>query len=146
MLGSLSHDEKLRLLAAADVFVFPSTEITEAFGVSQLEAMVVGCPVVATNLPTGVTDVSVDGRTALVVEPNDAEALAAAIGRVCDDRVLAERLASNARRRVQQNFTIKKMVERNATLIAQVLFESPDAMSGGCIKQPPSTAVFDKGE
>src|SRR5690606_7166741 len=74
--GALSAAEKSRLLLAIDVFAFPSTEITEAFGVSQLEAMLHGTAVVASNLPTGVTDVAIDEVTALLAEPGNADQLA----------------------------------------------------------------------
>lgn len=146
LLGALSHEEKLRLLAAADVFAFPSTEITEAFGVSQLEAMAVGCPVVATNLPTGVTDVSVNEKTALLVPPGDARALADAIGRLLNDRALAERLAGEARQRVAENYTIARMVERNIALIAEVLAEEPLVASERRIVPRATTAAFGDGE
>lgn len=103
--GTISHAEKLRLLAAIDVFAFPSTEITEAFGISQLEAMAVGAPVVATDLPTGVTDIAVHDYTALVVAPSDHVALAAALLRIITDRELSQRLSANAKIRVEAVYT-----------------------------------------
>lgn len=103
-LGEVSMADKLKLLACSDVFAFPSTEITEAFGISQLEAMAVGTPVVATNLPTGVTDVSIDGETALLARVGDATDLAEKIKRLLDDRGLAASLAERAKHHVTESF------------------------------------------
>ncbi|MCP8881915.1 glycosyltransferase [Devosia sp. XJ19-1] len=102
-LGHVDHREKIRLLAALDVFVFPSTEITEAFGISQMEAMLCGAPVVASNLPTGVTDVAIDGHTALLAPPNDSISLAEKIRKLIEDRSLAARLAEAGRMHVLSN-------------------------------------------
>lgn len=119
--GALDHAEKLRLLAASDVFAFPSTDRTEAFGIAQLEAMALGVPVVATDLPTGVTDVAVHGRTALVVPPNDPDALARALARLLADHDLAARLAGNAREALLSRFRSDLTVVQAAAIIEEAL-------------------------
>lgn len=119
--GLVDHQEKLALLRAIDVFAFPSTEITEAFGVSQLEAMAIGAPVVATDLPTGVTDVAVDGETALTVPTSNAQALANAIQRLAGDKELATTLSAEARRRVHAKFNNEAVSTETARLIESVL-------------------------
>ena len=116
-LGMITHREKLRMLSAIDVFAFPSTEITEAFGVSQVEAMAVGAPVVATDLPTGVTDVAQSGQTALVVAPGHPDELADAIRTLIQDRALAARLAVSARGFVESNLAKEVVTARAAAVI-----------------------------
>jgi rhamnosyl/mannosyltransferase len=111
-LESISHEEKLRLLAAIDVFAFPSNEITEAFGLSQVEAMICGVPVVATDLPTGVTDVSIDGVTALLAKPGDPVSFAACVRRMLADPALARGLAEKAKVHVVENLTADKVSAR----------------------------------
>lgn len=96
-LGKIDEASKLRLLAAIDVFAFPSTEITEAFGVSQMEAMLCGVPVVATDLPTGVTDVAIHNETALLAIPGNHESLRSMIAGILDERDLATRLGTAGR-------------------------------------------------
>ncbi len=118
-LGSISHGEKLRLLAAADVFAFPSTEKTEAFGISQVEAMALNLPVVATNLPTGVTDVSRQGETAVVVEPRDPVALQGAITSLLADGTTRAKLVASAYRNVSENLSNVLLVDRTVTAIEQ---------------------------
>ncbi|EIZ81190.1 putative glycosyltransferase [Novosphingobium sp. Rr 2-17] len=119
--GGVTHEKKLEILAAIDVFAFPSTENTEAFGISQLEAMVVGVPVVASNLPTGVTDLAVDGETALLVEPGNVESLKEGLVRMLARPDMARRLADGAKRSSQERFTIKAMTHSNRELVESIL-------------------------
>ncbi|WP_346911896.1 glycosyltransferase [uncultured Roseibium sp.] len=102
-LGRVSHEEKLELFASIDAFVFPSTEITEAFGISQIEAMFCKTPVVSSNLPTGVTDVAIDGRTAILAEPGDVESLREKIRIVIEDADLSARLRQAGHEHVAAN-------------------------------------------
>ncbi|WGM31825.1 glycosyltransferase [Brevundimonas sp. NIBR11] len=122
--GALNHADKLRLLSAIDVFAFPSTENTEAFGVSQLEAMQVGAVVVASDLPTGVTDISIDEETALVARPGDPEDLARQLTRVLTDRDLANRLRTNAAAHVERTFS-EPAVLTELDRLTRVALQSP---------------------
>lgn len=70
------------LLAAADVFVFPS--LFEGLGGSVIEAMAMGLPVVASDLPA-VREVVDPGRSAVLVPPRDAPRLAGAVAGLLDD-------------------------------------------------------------
>jgi glycosyltransferase involved in cell wall biosynthesis len=88
-------------LAAADVVAAPSKQApdgwVEAQGLTVVEAMAVGTPVVATR-SGGVGDAVVDGETGLLVDEGSPAALAAAIARLATDRALAERCAAAGRR------------------------------------------------
>lgn len=97
-LGQLSDDDLSRFYAAIDVLVLPSTDWTESFGMVQIEAMLHGTPVVASDLPGVSEPVTVTGG-GLLVRPSDANALAVAISEVLsvperyqpDQQVIAER-------------------------------------------------------
>lgn len=95
--------------AAADVFVLPAVERSEAFGLVQLEAMSAGLPVINTRIPSGVPFVSMDGESGLTVPPRDAPALADALARLLDDEPLRARLARGARARVAAEFSLERM-------------------------------------
>ena len=101
--SGISDDELASLYAQAEVAVVPS--LYEGFSLPAIEAMACGVPLVATTggaLPEVVGD---DGETALLVTPDDPEALAGAIRRIFDDRELAGRLGEGGRRRVLGRFT-----------------------------------------
>ena len=93
-LGRVSDPERAAVLHACDVFCLPSTTSAEAFGISQVEAQLCGKPVIASRLDTGVTDVAIDGVTALCFEPGNPADLARVIGRICGDPLLANRIAA----------------------------------------------------
>jgi glycosyltransferase involved in cell wall biosynthesis len=59
--------------------VFASSSIREGFGNVLVEALACGCPVVATDCPSGPAEILGDGRYGRLVAPSDAEALAAAL-------------------------------------------------------------------
>ena len=114
-------DEGIRqLYRACDVFVLPSTERTEAFGLVQVEAMASGLPVVSTDLPTGVPWVNEHGVTGLVVPPADAAALAGGLGRLLGDPALRATLGQAGRRRAVERFAQRRMVDRFVEIMESV--------------------------
>jgi glycosyltransferase involved in cell wall biosynthesis len=86
----------------ADVLALPSH--SEGSPLVLLEAMAAGVPVVATRVG-GVPEMVSDGESALLVEPRDARALAAALGRVLKDGGLARALAAKASARAAEHFS-----------------------------------------
>ncbi|MBP0963765.1 MAG: glycosyltransferase [Oscillospiraceae bacterium] len=107
----LSDEELKNAFADCDIFVLPSIEKSEAFGIVQLEAMICGKPVINTDLKTSVPLVSIDGETGLTVKAGDSEEMASAINRLIEDNSLRERFGKNAKRRVLEHFDIKIMTE-----------------------------------
>jgi glycosyltransferase involved in cell wall biosynthesis len=116
-LGKINDRDKLKMLSSIDVFAFPSTEITEAFGVSQLEAMLCGAPVVATDLPTGVTDVAIHEKTALLAAHGSVSSLVEQIARMLNDRVLAQALAIGGREHVLANMNESVVARQTCDVI-----------------------------
>ena len=88
-LGEQPDSAVLALYHAADIFVLPSTNRAETFGIVQLEAMACGRPVICTELGTGTSYVNQNDVTGLVVPSNDAPALAAAVRRLLADAAAA---------------------------------------------------------
>jgi glycosyltransferase involved in cell wall biosynthesis len=98
--------------AACDVFVLPSIQRSEAFGIALVEAMASGRAVVSTELGTGTSWVNQNGVTGLVVPPADSVALAAALGVMLKDDSIRARMGEEARRRVVAEFTEEAMLTR----------------------------------
>ena len=94
----------------ADLFVLPSINEAEAFGVVQLEAMANGLPVINTNLESGVPFVSLNDYSGITVRPKDIVALKTAIEKMIVNKKLYEICSSNALERVKI-FSREKMVE-----------------------------------
>jgi glycosyltransferase involved in cell wall biosynthesis len=97
--SGISDDELAELIASAEVAVVPS--LYEGFSLPAVEHMASGTPLIATR--TGALP-EVVGDAAVLVEPGDAEELAAALGRLLDSPQERERLAGVALRRVQERF------------------------------------------
>ncbi len=118
--SGLSDEDVRRLYRACDVFVLPSTERTEAFGLVQVEAMASGLPVVSTDLPTGVPWVNEHEVTGLVVRRDDAGALAAGLQRLLADPALRATLGQAGRRRAIERFAVGRMLEDFIAIVASV--------------------------
>ena len=111
-LGTLDDDEVTALYHAADVFVLPSTNRAETFGIVQLEAMAGGLPVICTELGTGTSYVNQHEITGLVIPPNDPEALASAIQRLLASPELRARMGAAGQQRVAQAFSHDAMLQQ----------------------------------
>lgn len=109
-----------RILAAyraADIFVLPSR--FESFPRVLLEAMASGLPVVATRVG-GVPEATIEGQNALLVAPDDADGLAAALRTLAFDPALRERFAKASRRRAEE-FSWTRLIPRYQSLFDDVL-------------------------
>jgi glycosyltransferase involved in cell wall biosynthesis len=96
-------------LRRADVYAQPSR--WEGFGLAVLEAMVCGLPVVATDV-SSLPELVADGATGVLVEPDDARALAAGI-----ERAFAEPGMGDAgHERARASFSVAAMADRTAAL------------------------------
>jgi glycosyltransferase involved in cell wall biosynthesis len=97
------------LNAMFDIAVLPSD--FEGMGRVLLEAMVMGKAVVASNVG-GIPDIVDDGETGILVPAGDVNALAEAIGRLCHDVSLRERMGEAGYRKITQQFSSETMVEQ----------------------------------
>ena len=118
--GAKSQLEVRQRLAAANVFVLPST-IDPDGGMDNLptvimEAMATGLPVVSTKI-AGIPEMVVEGETGFLVQPGDAIGLAAAIEKLIDDYLLAQRFGHVGYERAQELFSIEKNVRELRALL-----------------------------
>ncbi len=110
--------------ACADVFA--SASDTETFGMTFVEAMRMGCPVVGVRR-LGPKEIIEDGKTGLLVEPGNPSELAGAIDRLLSDKKLRERMG-DAGRRTAMRYTIEasvgQMMKIYDRLLERRVFES----------------------
>jgi glycosyltransferase involved in cell wall biosynthesis len=113
-LGAVPEEIVRERLEQAHVFVLAS--LAEPLGVVLMEAMAMSMPVVATDAG-GVPELIENGVDGILVEPGDANALAAAIMRVMEDSLLAVRLSQASRSKIVESFSH----HRSARVIADLL-------------------------
>jgi Glycosyl transferases group 1/Glycosyltransferase Family 4 len=104
-----------RDLSAASVFVYRSD--MEGLGSGVLAAMAAGVPVVASNVG-GLPEVVESGKTGFLVGDGD---FATPVRRLLEDRALATRMSQAARARVQQEFSVERMVAETVSAYHKVL-------------------------
>jgi glycosyltransferase involved in cell wall biosynthesis len=95
------------ILGAIDILVVPS--LREGFPMITLEAMAMAKPIIATNID-GITEQITDGINGILTPPKDSSAIAQAIIRLINDRESGRKLGLAARKRVEQEFSVEKMV------------------------------------
>jgi len=109
-----------RILSLFNIFVMPSLD--EGFGLSGMEAQVVGLPVVASDVG-GIPTFVQHEKTGLLVPPGDVDKLAEAIIRIMEDQELARRLGQQAREFIHQNFSSVVMADKTLAMYEHVLSE-----------------------
>jgi glycosyltransferase involved in cell wall biosynthesis len=107
VLGRLDEDATLEALQDADVFVLPSR--AEGLPLALLEAMSCGAACIASGTD-GMLEAVEDGRTGLLVPPQDPDALARALRRLIDDANLRNSLGRAARVAAVERFSLSSMV------------------------------------
>ena len=112
--------DKWALLAAADVFVFPSEWEMEGFGLVMTEAASIGKPVIGSDLGP-LPEVIEHGITGLVVAPGDPDALGAAIAELLADPERAQTMGEAGRRRTREHFTATAVGERTRAALLEHL-------------------------
>lgn len=104
--------------AALDLYVAPQR--WEGFGLTPIEAMATGCPVVATRV--GAFDQLVlDGDTGTLVAPDDIPALATAINAALSDENRLTQWRANARAHVERDFSIAREADALIEIYEQLL-------------------------
>jgi glycosyltransferase involved in cell wall biosynthesis len=101
-------------LRRADLLVHPAR--WEGFGLALLEAMLASKPVVATNV-SSIPEIVADGETGLLVPPDDAPALAAAVIRALDE---PGGYGEQGRARAESEFSVARMADRTLALYERV--------------------------
>jgi glycosyltransferase involved in cell wall biosynthesis len=111
--GHVSREQLFESYRTATVAVFPS--YAEAFAIAPLEAMACGCPTIYSLRGSG-PELLNPGTEGLLVDPDDPRSIADAALQVLRDRSFARKLGEFGRQRVQQMFSIDRLLELNIGL------------------------------
>lgn len=120
--------------SAADVFI--TAPWYEPFGITPLESMACGTPVIGSNVG-GVKFSVADGETGYLVPPNQPDAIADRLSHLYAHPILMEKLSKQAIRRANDHFTWQSVADSMATLYQSILIDQSGALD--------STAVIDRG-
>lgn len=125
--AEVSDDELIGYFKECDVFVLPSLQRSEAFGLVQIEAMAFGRPVINTKLPSGVPYVSLHGETGVTVEPGNAAELAEAMQYLAEHPAERCQMGERARARMDEQFRMDKMLKRVLRLYEEFVERGEDS-------------------
>jgi glycosyltransferase involved in cell wall biosynthesis len=117
-LGHVKQVDMPEFLDSIDMLAVPSR--AESFGVSSVEAMACGVPVVASSVG-GNIEVLDSGRCGVLVEPEDSGKLADAVVKLALDEKERRRLSEAGRKRVIENYEIGRCTEMQLGLYKRVL-------------------------
>ncbi|MBE9502220.1 MAG: glycosyltransferase family 4 protein [Dehalococcoidia bacterium] len=116
--GKVGLEELVEHYSRAEVAVVPS--LYEGFGLPAAEAMACGLPVIATTAGA-LPEVVEDGKSGILVPPQDAHALAKAIEQLLNDEQLRRVMGEEGRKRVQTHFTWEQAAKKTLEVYQEVL-------------------------
>lgn len=111
LMGPIQNNQVPVFLKQQDVFVVPSRDESESFGVAAVEAQACGLPVVASDVG-GLPEVVSDGITGLIVPKEDPVALSHAIEKICLNDELRRNMSTSARERVIEKYNWSKNLDQ----------------------------------
>ncbi|MEB3196894.1 MAG: glycosyltransferase family 4 protein [Candidatus Sericytochromatia bacterium] len=122
LLGRLDRATLFAVMQAADALLMPSS--LETFGLVAAEAMWCGTPVIATQAPP-FTEYLEDGRTGILVPPDDAPALASALARLGAFPAWADALREASQAHIRQHFSLAATLTANEALYERLRENTP---------------------
>ena len=121
LLGSLSDEDVVKLYQTCDLVVLPALatpDDVEGFGIVLLEAAAAGKPVIATRAG-GIPDAVEQGKSGLLVDAGDYQALRQATVDLLSDEQKRLRMGSHARQRLSEHFTWEKILPSYETALGR---------------------------
>ena len=116
-LGNIPNHELPQILNAHELFILPS--LLEGMPKTLLEAMACGLPVIGTNVE-GIKEVIRHGGNGILCN-TDSISIREAIISVMEDEGLRETLGNNARKTIEERFSLEKLIDRELELYSQLV-------------------------
>jgi phosphatidylinositol alpha-1,6-mannosyltransferase len=121
LLGSLSNDDVVKLYQTCDLVVLPALatpDDVEGFGIVLLEAAAAGKPVIATRAG-GIPDAVEQGKSGLLVDAGDYDALSQATVNLLSDEKQRQMMGAYAQKRLSEHFTWEKILPLYETALGR---------------------------
>jgi glycosyltransferase involved in cell wall biosynthesis len=138
--GQLTGDDLVEAYRRARALVLPSVTEAESFGMTLIEAMACGRPVIGSDIG-GIPYVIDHEQNGLLVPPRDVPALASACRRLLQDDALCARLGQNGRRSTETIYAWPKLMVNYQQLFLEILFPTSPGLNG---HHDPMSANFPK--
>lgn len=122
VVNGISDEALAALLASAEIMCVPS--LYEGFSLPTVEAMSCGTPVVASRAGALPEVVGEDGQCAILVEPGDAEALAAAVRELLESPEKRARIGAAGRQRALDRYSWRSVAEATTAVYAEAITRS----------------------
>jgi glycosyltransferase involved in cell wall biosynthesis len=121
--GHVIESLKMKLLKNCELFVFPSNSRSEAFGISILEAMSFGKPIISCEIGTATSFLNIHNRTGFVIKPNDSLLLSKKINFLLDPKniKIKKYFSKEALLRFKKKFSSKLMADKYYVAYKEVL-------------------------
>jgi glycosyltransferase involved in cell wall biosynthesis len=108
--GNVPFDQVPKYQNMLDIYLAPSTDDSESFGVGILEASACGKPVIVSNIG-GLPEVVIDNHTGFMVPPNNPQVLAEKIEVLVIDKKTRLQFGENGRRFVEEQYNYDKITD-----------------------------------
>lgn len=116
--GYANREQLVNVLPQYDVFSLVS--VGDSFGIAYIEAMSAGLPIICARAG-GPQEIVVDGETGVFAEPNDLQDTVRVIKYCIDNPQMMERMGRNARKRVEQYYSISSVARQHIQLYERCL-------------------------
>lgn len=116
-LGNIPNHELPKILNEHELFILPS--LWEGMPKTLLEAMACGLPVLGTNID-GTREVIIHGKNGILCN-TDLKSIREAIISIMEDKALRQTLAKKARRTIEKEFSLSKLIEKELELYVRLL-------------------------
>jgi len=114
------EEERFAVLAASQVFCFPTLWKMEGLPLALIEAMMMKKPIIASSVG-GVPEAVYDNKNGILIKPGDVDDLVNAIETLYKDKEMRERLGTRGREYGEKTFNAAKMVEETKEVFEKVL-------------------------
>lgn len=121
-LGYVSDGDLIRYYNESELFVLPSIDHNEGFGIVLLESLSCKTPVITTNI-VGIADEIKKNNCGIVVEPKNSNQLSKAIINLIQNDKLKRQMGDNGRKLVEKRYSWKKVAKDMEKLYMEVLRE-----------------------